>query len=110
MRTNEQIINFLNSLREEQGLSISEVSRRVNISKSAVSKYFNKTREFPVNKVDRFASALHTTSEEILGLNKSKGTVDEVLDNLVAFNGKPVSDHDREVLKGLIESYLSNRG
>ncbi|KRL95198.1 hypothetical protein FC21_GL000785 [Limosilactobacillus equigenerosi DSM 18793 = JCM 14505] len=52
---------------------------------------------------------MNTTSEEILGLNKPKGTIDEALDNLVAFNGKPVSDHDRAVLKGLIESYLSSR-
>lgn len=111
MKNNDEIMYMLNKLREEQNLSVSEVARRVGMSKSTVSQYFNGKRGFPLNHIDKFALALNTTSEEVLGIdnNKPKGTVDEALDNLVAFNGKPVSDHDREVLKGLIESYLSSR-
>ncbi len=54
MRSNDEIINLLNQLREEKNLSISELARRVGMAKSALSRYFNKTREFPLNRVDDF--------------------------------------------------------
>lgn len=39
------------------------------MSKSTVSLYFNKTREFPINRLDDFATALHTTPEQVLGVS-----------------------------------------
>ena len=72
MRSNEEIINLLNQLREEKNLSISELARRVGMAKSAVSRYFNKTREFPLNRVDDFARALDVKAEYILGLDFPK--------------------------------------
>lgn len=51
-------------------MSLSELARQVGMAKSALSRYFNKTREFPINKVEEFAKALGTTSEYILGFDK----------------------------------------
>lgn len=70
MRTNKEIINYLNKLKSEQHLSISEIARRVGMAKSAVSRYFNFSREFPLNRVDQFAKAFHVSSEDILGIEK----------------------------------------
>lgn len=68
MRTNHEIIEFMKSIMSAKNLSISEVARRVGMAKSAVSRYLNENREFPLNRADSFASALGTTSEELLGL------------------------------------------
>ncbi|WEV38627.1 helix-turn-helix transcriptional regulator [Lactobacillus sp. ESL0680] len=46
MRTNKEIIDYIDQLRQEQNLSIAELARRVNMSKSAVSRYFGKTVNF----------------------------------------------------------------
>lgn len=70
MRTNDEIITIIYELKEAQGLSLSELARRVGMAKSALSRYFNKTRQFPINKVDVFANVLDTTSEYILGFEK----------------------------------------
>lgn len=67
MRSNEEIITILTELKNKKGLSLSELARRVGIAKSALSRYFNKTREFPLNKVEDFARVLDSTSEYILG-------------------------------------------
>lgn len=83
MRSNDEIIDLLNQLRQEKNLSISELARRVGMAKSALSRYFNKTREFPLNRVDDFAKALDVKPEYILGLDFPKPT------NLV-FPGKIV--------------------
>lgn len=69
MRSNEEIIDLLDQLKNEKQISISELARRTGMAKSAVSRYFNKTREFPLNRVDDFAKALNVKPEYILGLD-----------------------------------------
>ena len=49
-------------------MSMSELARRVGIAKSAISRYFNGTRELPLNRIEDFARALHTTSYILLGV------------------------------------------
>ena len=42
MRSNTEVIDQIIELTKQQGLSISELARRTDMAKSAVSKYFNK--------------------------------------------------------------------
>lgn len=74
MRTSTEVVDYLNTLRNQQNVSISELARRVKMSKSTVSLYFNKTREFPVNRLGEFAKALHTTPEQVLGVSDDTTT------------------------------------
>ena len=68
MNSNKEVVELVKKLTEEQGMSMSELARRVGTAKSAISRYFNGTREFPLNKVEEFASALHTTPDFLLGM------------------------------------------
>ena len=68
MRGSSEVVDYLDNLRKKQQVSISELARRVSMSKSTVSLYFKKEREFPVNRLDDFAMALHTTPEDVLGV------------------------------------------
>ncbi|MDC7952440.1 LexA family protein [Liquorilactobacillus mali] len=68
MKNNTEVIETIIRLSHEQSLSISEVARRTKMAKSAVSKYFNKTRSFPLNRIGQFAKALGVTPEELLGV------------------------------------------
>lgn len=70
MRTNDEIISLIQENIDEKGLSMSELARRVGIAKSTMSRYFNKTREFPLNRADDFARALNITPEYLLGIQK----------------------------------------
>ncbi|MDW5525360.1 S24 family peptidase [Carnobacterium maltaromaticum] len=76
MRNNDEIIDILNKLKEEKGLSLSELARRVNMAKSALSRYFNKTRQFPLNRVEDFAEVLGVSSEFILGFDANSKEID----------------------------------
>lgn len=106
MNSNDEIIRYLTKLKDEQKLSISEIARRTGMAKSAVSRYFNKTREFPVNKVDLFASALHTTSEKILGIKKTPTSVDNAIDNMQSYQGRPIPEDQKEIIRDLVKGYL----
>lgn len=78
MRTNEEIVTIIENRTKEKGLSISELARRVNMAKSAISRYFNRTREFPLNKVDDFAKALDLESAYILGFSKEETQLSDI--------------------------------
>ena len=71
MRTNEQIIAIFEDKMRKKDISISELARRVNLSKSSVSRYFSRTREFPLNRTEEFAKALNLEPSYILGFNES---------------------------------------
>ncbi|HEK9590322.1 TPA: helix-turn-helix transcriptional regulator [Streptococcus equi subsp. equi] len=55
---------------DEKGISMSELARRVGIAKSTMSRYFNKTREFPLNRANDFSRVLNITPEFLLGIQK----------------------------------------
>lgn len=68
MRTNDEIVNLITSIRKEKNISISELGRRVNMPKSTLSRYLNKSRQFPLDRVSDFARVLNVSSEYILGV------------------------------------------
>ncbi|GEQ50289.1 XRE family transcriptional regulator [Tetragenococcus koreensis] len=67
MKTNDEVMDILDKLKEENNLSISEIARRVDMAKSAVSKYFNRQRNFPLSRIEDFAQAMNVSPEYILG-------------------------------------------
>ncbi|AMS08318.1 XRE family transcriptional regulator [Limosilactobacillus oris] len=72
MKSNEEVIKYLNELRKQQKISISELARKVNMSKSTVSQYFNGKLQFPLNRAHDFARVLGVTTDDLLGLDLSK--------------------------------------
>lgn len=79
MRSNNEIINLIQDRIDEKGMSMSELARQVGIAKSTMSRYFNRTREFPLNKTDDFARALGMTPEYLLGIQKVNNIEPEIL-------------------------------
>ena len=79
MRTNEEIISLIQEEAKKKGMSMSELARRVGIAKSTMSRYFNKTREFPLNKADDFARIFNITPEFLLGIQKENKERPEIL-------------------------------
>jgi len=72
VKSNEEVIKYLNELRKQQKISISELARKVDMSKSTVSQYFNGKLQFPLNRAHDFARVLGVTTDDLLGLDLSK--------------------------------------
>ena len=91
MKNNKEVVEMVKQLTKEQNMSMSELARRVGIAKSAISRYFNGTRELPLNRIEDFAKALHTTSHILLGVEPEtqKGIKIPVLGTVPA--GIPIS-------------------
>lgn len=112
MNSNKEVVELVKKLTEEQGMSMSELARRVGTAKSAISRYFNGTREFPLNKVEEFASALHTTPDFLLGMEyepqTQQGLQIPVLGNVAA--GIPISAVEDILDYEEIDSSFQNQG
>ena len=103
MRTNDEIISLIQENIDEKGLSMSELARRAGIAKSTMSRYFNKTREFPLNRADDFARALNITPEHLLGIQK-ESNVDQA--EIISIYNKLEQPRQEKVLdfaKGQLE-------
>ena len=51
MRTPSQVLEVIKKIAQQQELSLSELSRRSGISKSTISRYFDGSRKFPLDKI-----------------------------------------------------------
>ena len=70
MRTNDEIMTLITDLRKQKKMTSTELAEKVGIAKSAMSRYENRTRQFPVNKISDFAKALETSPEYLLGFEE----------------------------------------
>lgn len=89
--------------------NLQEVAENAGLGKNAIYKWQSQNpKGVDLAKV---ATVLHTTTDYLLGNTDdpritessiSDADLDEMLDNARSFDGKPMTDHDRE----LIRSYL----
>lgn len=99
MRSNSEIVDIIISLYLEKEWSLSEFARRLDLPKSSLSRYFNKNREFPINKVYKFAEVLGVPSEYILGINESADDILNIYNKLVNERKKNVFNYAEQQLK-----------
>lgn len=79
MRSNSEIVDIIISEKDKKGLSLSELARRTGVAKSAMSRYLNKTRQFPLNKAQEFANVLGISVEYLLGYNAIPAVLEKQL-------------------------------
>lgn len=93
MRSNSEIVDIIVSLYTGKNWSLSEFARRLEFPKSSLSRYFNKNRKFPINKVNKFAEVLGVTSEYILGINESSDDILDIYNQLISERKKNVFNY-----------------
>ena len=68
MRTNSEIVDIIIDLCNQKGWSLSEFARKLDLPKSSISRYFNKSRQLPINKINLFSDVLGVSPEYLLGI------------------------------------------
>src|SRR5699024_8533633 len=72
MNSSKEVIRLIKNLRLEKKMSLATLSKRVGMAKSTLSRYEGGERDFPINDVGKFAEALGTSIEYLLGINEVK--------------------------------------
>lgn len=82
MRTNSEIVDIIIDLCNRKGWSLSEFARKLDLPKSSISRYFNKSRQLPINKINIFADTLGVSSEYLLGIKISNNDLLDIYNKL----------------------------
>lgn len=106
MRTNSEIVDIIIDLCNQKGWSLSEFARKLDLPKSSISRYFNKSRQLPINKINLFSDVLGVSSEYLLGIqtiasdrNKTQNELLNVYNKLEINRQTKVYDFATEQLK-----------
>lgn len=82
MRTNSEIVDIIIDLCNQKGWSLSEFARKLDLPKSSISRYFNKSRQLPINKINLFSDTLGVSSEYLLGIKISNTDLLDIYNKL----------------------------
>ncbi|RXK52730.1 XRE family transcriptional regulator [Enterococcus faecalis] len=102
------VFDRVKKLADNQKISIVELEEKLNFSRNSL--YAWKKSKPSIDKLEAVANYFGVSTDYLLGRevsNKSKQSddLDEVLDNVMSFDGEPLDDHDREVIR----AYLKGR-
>lgn len=109
MRTNSEIVDIIIDLCNQKGWSLSEFARKLDLPKSSISRYFNKSRQLPLNKINLFADVLGVSSEYLLGIQTSKSEKQTQNDLLKVYN-RLNEDRQNNVYRFAINQLNEQRG
>lgn len=111
----------ISQLRKKFGLSQAQLADKLGIATStlgmyetnkrepsnetliAISQFFHVTTDYLLNESDDPAPSAGV--EPIKSKKVSSTDLGEMLDNARSFDGKPMDDHDREVIKNMLKGY-----
>lgn len=103
-------------LANKQGKSINDVERDLKYSQNTL--YRLKTTNPSAKKLEELADYFNVSTDYLLGRTDDQSIdsdsnhdleVEEALNSMRSYQGKPVSDSEREVLRGIIKAYLDSQ-
>lgn len=104
------MIDTIKKLSEKRGKSVRQVAFDLGVSENYL--YRLKGDKKPTGAIlEKIADYFNVSTDYLLGRSESVTnlSVDEALDHAMSFNGKPISEHDREVVKSIVDAYLNKQ-
>ncbi|ASC08401.1 helix-turn-helix domain-containing protein [Pediococcus pentosaceus] len=97
---------------KKKGYSLQKVAKDAGLGINSIYKW--KTQNPQIDKVESVANVLGVTVDYLLGktekeepMNNTRDMeVEEALNSVRMYQGKPISDAQRETMKGIIRAYL----
>ncbi|MGT2751285.1 helix-turn-helix domain-containing protein [Streptococcus orisasini] len=109
----------LKSLRLEANLTQKQIAEKLNITQQAYQAWESGKRKPGEDTLKMFADFFDISTDYLVGRSNLKHEIpegeelekelDRAIDNSVGFEGEPVSDYDREVIKEVLRNYFKNQ-
>ncbi|KRL93914.1 hypothetical protein FC21_GL001385 [Limosilactobacillus equigenerosi DSM 18793 = JCM 14505] len=95
-------------------MSQTELGRLVGVSQTTITAWENNKAEPTSGAVTRLAEIFNISTDYLLGSKKEnidskEKTVDELINQMQQYEGRPITDADRETIRGIIKGYLNVR-
>ncbi|HJA26901.1 MULTISPECIES: helix-turn-helix domain-containing protein [Limosilactobacillus] len=102
----------IRDLRNRKRLSQTELSKILHVSQQTITKWETGKAEPSSSAIANIAKYFGVSADYLLG-TKQEGHIsqdlDEAIDGAMSFDGQPVTEHDRKVMKSLWKAYLASK-
>lgn len=119
MNDQELLAKKIISIRNSQNMSQLELAEKANIERTALNKIEKGTRKISSDELKRIALALHQSTDTLLNIKKentnsseslsSSDDLDEMINNARFFDGKPIDDHDKDLVRGILKRIYNEK-
>lgn len=106
------ISNRITALREQRGWSKTYVAKKLGLNLSTYANYEYGNREPDIKTLTQIANAYGVSTDYLLkgeGSNTSAKDLEDAIDEAMSFEGLPVTEHDKKVMKRLWKAYLESK-
>lgn len=105
------VFEIIKQLAKKQGKSLNDVEQELGLSKNVL--YRMKHSDNPTkDRLETLADYFNVSTDYLLGRTDNPNTqekqytetdLEKMLDNAMSYSGKPMSEHDREVIKAFLK-------
>ncbi|MCS8570702.1 XRE family transcriptional regulator [Pediococcus pentosaceus] len=100
---------------KKRGLSLARLNEKAGFKQNVI--YSWKTKTPSIDKVESVAKVLGVSVDYLLGKTEKEEPVndtrdmevEEALNSMRSYQGQPISDEEREVMRGIIKGYLDSK-
>ncbi|MCY7078986.1 MULTISPECIES: helix-turn-helix domain-containing protein [Streptococcus] len=108
------IIERLKKLRKEGKLTQKDIATFLNISQPAYQQFESGKKKMNLETMEKLADFFNVSTDYLLGKTDFPDLdlevdIDNAIDNSVAYDGTPITDNDREIIKNFLKDYFSNK-
>lgn len=108
------IIERLKKLRKEGKLTQKDIATFLNISQPAYQQFESGKKKMNLETMEKLADYFNVSTDYLLGKTDFPDIdlevdIDNAIDNSVAYDGTPITDNDREIIKDFLKEYFANK-
>ena len=108
------IIERLKKLRKEGKLTQKDIATFLNISQPAYQQFESGKKKMNLETMEKLADFFNVSTDYLLGKTNIPDLdlevdIDNAIDNSVAYDGTPITDNDREIIKDFLKEYFANK-
>ena len=108
------IIERLKKLRKKEKLTQKDIATFLNISQPAYQQFESGKKKMNLETMEKLADYFNVSIDYLLGKTDIPDLdleidIDNAIDNSVAYDGTPITDNDREIIKDFLKDYFANK-
>lgn len=108
--------NNIKELRKNKRMTQKDLAEAMRVSQQTVGAWETERAIPGADTLSDLADYFNVTTDYLLGRPEKKDddnvdyvALDKALDNARSFDGEPMDDHDREILRGILKGYFTTK-
>lgn len=104
--------NNIKELRKQKRLTQKDLAKLMHVSQQTIGAWETERAIPGSDTLALLANLFNVSTDYLLGRKTPDNNdidLDRAIDNAMSFDGKPVTDHDREMMKQLWKAYMAGK-